>query len=207
MTPYRLRSLAPGEDAARARALEIEHRIAEARAEAREAGFAAGEAAATEAYLADQARLTSDLIETLADARLTNEAARRHVAASIAPVIERLCAAITPALAETGLFAEITRLVARAIETAPAALPRLRCAPEVAPAIAKALGARGLDAEVRAAPELGPREARIAWDQGYDHLDLDACVARIQGILAAHLRAESGTDSGADGIEERRHAG
>jgi flagellar biosynthesis/type III secretory pathway protein FliH len=203
MTPYRLRTLSPAEDTARARAHEIDRRIAEARAEAQAAGFLEGRAAATEAFLADQARLTSELIEALSDARLTNEAARRHVAASLAPVIEHLCAAITPALAETGLFAEITRLVARAIETAPAALPRLRCAPEVAPAIAKALNARGLDAEVRGAPELGPREARIAWDQGYDHLDLDACVEKIHAILAAQLCAE---ETEAEPAEQRRHA-
>jgi flagellar biosynthesis/type III secretory pathway protein FliH len=203
MTPYRLRTISPPEDAARARARDIDRRIAEAGAEARAAGHLEGRAAAAEAYLADQARLTSELVEALSDARLTNEAARRHVAASLAPVIEHLCAAITPALAQTGLFAEITRLVARAIETAPAALPRLRCAPEVAPAIAKALSARGLDAEVRGAPELGPREARIAWDQGYDHLDLDACVGRIHAILGAQLRAEAPE---VEPEEHRRHA-
>lgn len=203
MTAYRLQTFEPGEDAARARALDIERRISEAREEARAEGYLRGQAAAAEAYLADQARLTGELIEALSDARLTNEAARRHVAASLAPVIEHLCAAITPALAETGLFAEITRLVARAIEAAPAALPRLRCAPEVAPVVAGILNARGLDAEVRAAPELGPREARIAWDQGYDHLDLDACVAKIHAILAAQLRAE---EPGPDAEEQRRHA-
>ncbi|MFQ8432011.1 hypothetical protein [Amaricoccus sp. W119] len=203
MTAYRLQTFEPGEDAARARALDIERRISEAREEARAEGYLRGQAAAAEAYLADQARLTGELIEALSDARLTNEAARRHVAASLAPVIEHLCAAITPALAETGLFAEITRLVARAIEAAPAALPRLRCAPEVAPVVAGILNARGLDAEVRAAPELGPREARIAWDQGYDHLDLDACVAKIHAILAAQLRAEG---PGSDAEEQRRHA-
>lgn len=203
MTAYRLQTFEPGEDAARARALDIERRISEAREEARAEGYLRGQAAAAEAYLADQARLTGELIEALSDVRLTNEAARRHVAASLAPVIEHLCAAITPALAETGLFAEITHLVARAIEAAPAALPRLRCAPEVAPVVAGILNARGLDAEVRAAPELGPREARIAWDQGYDHLDLDACVAKIHAILAAQLRAEG---AGPDAEEQRRHA-
>lgn len=202
MTPYRLRTLSPAEDAARARALDIERRIAEAREEAREEGYLDGQAAAAAAYLADQARLNADLIEALADSRMTNEAARRHVAASLAPVIEHLCAAITPALAETGLFEEIIRLVARAIETAPAALPRLRCAPEVAPAIARVLKARGLDAEVRGDASLSSREARISWDQGYDHLDLDACVARIHAVLAAQLRPEEAAES----EEWRRHA-
>lgn len=202
MTPYRLRTFDPAKDEARARALELERMLAEAREEARAAGYLEGEAAAAEAYLADQARLTAELIEALSDSRLTNEAARRHVAASLAPVIENLCAAITPALAETGLFAEITRLVARAIEAAPAALPRLRCAPEVAPVIARLLNERGLDADVKADATLAPREARVAWDQGYDHLDLDACVARIQGILATQL----GEGAEPEEEERRRHA-
>ena len=93
-------------------------------------GFLAGQSAAAEAFLEDQARLTSDLIEAIADARLTNEAARRHVAATLAPLVEMLCRTIAPALAEAGFADEIGRLVARALQAAPGARPRLRCAPE-----------------------------------------------------------------------------
>ena len=53
--------------------------------------------------------------------------------------------------------------------------------------------ARGLAATIEEAPELLPREAQIFWDQGYDHLDLDACVAQIRACIAAHLdRAKTG---------------
>ncbi|MFO1104936.1 MAG: hypothetical protein U1E34_02460 [Amaricoccus sp.] len=188
MTAIRLQTFAPAADPSRARAAELDRRISAAREEAYRAGFLAGQSAATEAYLEDQARLTSDLIEALNDARLSNEAARRHVAASLAPMVEALCGAITPALAETGLLDEIARLVARALQSAPEARPRLRCAPELAETLRDLLAARGLDAEIEAAPELLPREAELHWDQGYDHLDLDACIARIQDCLAAHLR-------------------
>ena len=41
------------------------------------------QAIATEANLDDQTRLTSAFIEALSDARVTNEAARRHVAAQL----------------------------------------------------------------------------------------------------------------------------
>ena len=40
---------------------------------------------------------------------------------------------------------------------------------------------------VEEAPELLPREAQIFWDQGYDHLDLDACIAQIRACIASHL--------------------
>lgn len=197
MTAIRLQTFAPAADPSRARAAELDRRISAAREEAYRAGFLAGQSAATEAYLEDQARLTSDLIEALNDARLSNEAARRHVAASLAPMVEALCGAITPALAETGLLDEIARLVARALQSAPEAQPRLRCAPELAETLRELLAARGLAAEIEAAPELLPREAELHWDQGYDHLDLDACIARIQDCLAAHLRGPA--------EPERRH--
>ena len=33
-----------------------------------------------------------------------------------------------------------------------------------------------------------PREAQVFWDQGYDHLDLDACIAQIRACIASHLQ-------------------
>ena len=68
-----------------------------------------GRPTATEAFLEEQGRLTSELVEAIDDARLTNEAARRHVAASLAPMVEALAGAIAPALADAGLGAEIAR--------------------------------------------------------------------------------------------------
>ena len=189
MTAFRLKTFAPAADPARASAVEQDRRVEETRDEAYREGFLAGQSAAVESFLDDQARLTSDLIEALNDASLGNEAARRHVAASVAPMIRALCEAITPSLAETGLFSEIARLVTLAIEAAPAARPRLRCAPELAPTLKAIFAERGLAASVEEGPELLPREALVFWDQGYDHLDLDACVAQIRDCLASHLGA------------------
>ena len=55
-------------------------------------------------------------------------------------------------------------------------------------ALAALLAARGLEASVEEAPELLPREAQVFWDQGYDHLDLDACIAQVQACVASHLQ-------------------
>ncbi len=187
MTAFRLETFAPAADPARARADEAARRQEAAREEAYRDGFLAGQSAAMDSFLEDQARLTSDLIEALNDANLGNEAARRHVAASVAPMVRALCEAITPALAETGLFAEIARLVTLALEAAPEARPRLRCAPELVPTLEAILAERGLDATVEMAPDLLPREAQVFWDQGYDQLDLDACVAQIRHCIASHL--------------------
>jgi hypothetical protein len=57
----------------------------------------------------------------------------------------------------------------------------------VAGRLSALLAARGLDAEVEEAPELLPREAQVFWNQGYDHLDLDGCLAQVRACVASHL--------------------
>jgi len=199
MTAFRLetfvpRTGAPGSEDA------VQARIDAARDEARAAGWLEGQAAATDAHLADDTRLSSELIEALEDARLTNEAARRHVMASVAPLIDRLFTAVAPSLADAGLIGEIERLAARALDAVPDARLRLRCAPELAPRVESALRERGVEGTVEPAPTLMPREARIHWDQGYDSLDLDACIARIGESLARHLQPPA-EEAGHDGID------
>lgn len=194
MTAFRLEKLSPA-SASNPAPGAVERRIEAAREEAYRLGFLDGQAAASEAHLEDQGRLTAELIEALADARLTNEAARRHVAASIAPMVEALAAGIAPALADAGLGAEVARLVERALAHAPAARARLRCAPETAPRISGLLAVRGLEANVEVAPELLPREAQVFWDQGYDHIDLDGCVAQVRACIASHLARNDTGDS------------
>lgn len=188
MSAFRLQNFAAAEEPAgpRASAAEVEA----IREEAWREGYLAGQAAATAVHLEDQTRLTSELIEAISDARLTNEAARRHVAASLAPLASAVVAALTPALAEAGLAAEVAARVEAALRTAPEARPRLRCAPEVAPVIRDVLAERGLPAVVEPAPELLPREAILQWDQGYDRIDLDACAAEIRDCVAAHVEPE-----------------
>ena len=193
MSGYRLETIRPAEeDDGGPRRDPAEERIAAAREDAYKAGFLEGQATAVEAHLDDQSRLTCEFIEALADARVTNEAARRHVAESVAPMLEALVEAIAPTLADAGLGAEIARLVERALLHAPAARPRLRIAPEICDRIEAALRERGLAATLEEAPELMPREAQIYWDQGYDHLDLDGCIAHVRACIASHLRTNAG---------------
>jgi hypothetical protein len=184
MSLFRLETFSPDATPAR-RVSPLERRIEGVREDAYQAGFVAGQGAATEGHLEDQSRLTAAFIEALEDARMTNEAARRHVAASLAPVMAALARTVAPALAEAGLAAEVERLAARALAAAPEARLRLRVSPEMTAHIVHILSVRGFDATVEPAPELLPREVQIFWDQGYDHLDLDACAARVLARIAA----------------------
>lgn len=187
MTSFRLETLAPEGTAGPSGALAERRRIEAIREEAYQKGYLEGQAVATDAFLEEQNRLSAELVETLADARMTNEAARRHVTATIGPLIAGIVKAIAPTLADAGVAAEILSLVERALSRPGGPRPRVRCAPELAPRIAEALAERGLDAEVEEAPELMLREAQVFWDQGYDHLDLDACVAQICACIASHI--------------------
>jgi flagellar biosynthesis/type III secretory pathway protein FliH len=193
MSAYRLETFMPAAGPGLRRD-GVERRLESVREKAYAEGYLEGQAAATESFLAEQGRLTTELVEAIDDARLTNEAARRHVVASLAPMVEALAGAVAPALADAGLGAEIARLVERALVLAPEARPRLRCSPEVAGRLGAMLARMGFDATVEEAAELLPREAQIFWDQGYDHLDLDACVAQIRACIASHLGTAKGDD-------------
>lgn len=195
MNAFRLQTFSPA-TAVSPRQSPRDRLLDRIREQAYQAGFVAGQAAATEAHLEDEARLTAELVEAIEDQRLTNEAARRHVSAGLAPLVQALAGAIAPALADAGVNAEIARLVSEALASAPEARPRVRCAPELADRLRKTFADRGVDVVVDPTPEFLPREAQIHWDQGYDQLDLDACIGRITACLASHLdhASESDTD-------------
>jgi flagellar biosynthesis/type III secretory pathway protein FliH len=195
MKPLRLQTFAPGGAPERVRADAVQNMIEVAREQGYQAGYIAGQAAATEAHFADDRRLTSELVEAIADAQMTNEAARAAVVAEIAPLVSRLFAAIAPSIAEAGLVPEIAARVEEALRRAPGAAPRIRCAPELAGAVEAVLASRGLAGAVEGAPELLPREAEIFWEQGFDRLDLDACIAEIRACIAAHLDPDLEEDS------------
>ncbi len=190
MSGFRLQTFLPETDGAEAAASAqkfSERDLERARAEAFEAGYLDGHAAATDSHLKDQSRLTGDLAEALHDARLTNDAARRHVAASLGPMIAAFVEAVVPTLAAEGLAAEVAGRVERAVLALPAAIPRLICAPEVRPAIEALLAARDLAGVVEGNPRLMTREVELHWDEGFDRLDLDACVAQVRACIASYL--------------------
>lgn len=190
MTVYRLRTFEPPADPAIPRLGPRE--VEAVREAAYRAGYLAGQAEATEAHLGEQASLTAELVEAIGDAAMTHEAARRHVTASLAPMVETLAGVLTPALAEAGLAAEISRRVELALASAPECRPRLRCAPEMQATLRDVCADRGLDAAVEATPEMLPREAELHWDHGFDRIDLDACAAELRACIAVHLGAANG---------------
>ena len=189
MRALRLQTIAPGADPEAARRADAEIRLAAAREAGFEAGYVAGQSSATEAHAEEQTKLSAAVLEAIEDSRLTNEAARQAVLASLGGVIIRLFRALAPSIADAGLAEEIAGRAQAAVRAAPTAKPRVRCAPEVAPVVEVLFAARGVAGTVEAAPELLPREAEVAWAQGFDRIDLDACIAEIEAAIALHLSA------------------
>ncbi len=195
MRAFRLETIAPREEAAQTKVAAETAIRAAAREEGYEAGYVAGQAAATEAHVEEQSRLTADFVEAIADAQMTNEAARAAVLAEVGPLVARLFRALAPTIAEAGMADEIAGRVAAALRAVPSARPRVRCAPELVPVVEGLVSSRGLAATVEAAPEFLPREAEIAWAQGLDRLDLDACIAEIAAAIETHLKPEETPDA------------
>ena len=109
MSAYRLETFAPLSGPLRPRGDPVTRRIEAAREEAYRDGFLAGQAMATEEFLAEEDRLTAELVEAIADARVTNEAARRHVA-SLTPLHAR--SAFSRALRSPRFIHSVARSVA-----------------------------------------------------------------------------------------------
>ena len=189
MSAFQLQTIAPIPHGQTAGGKSPKHsaEIVAEREAAYRSGFLDGQAAATEAQLAEQGRLTSAFVEAVEDARLTNEAARRHVLAGLAPLVHTISQAIAPALAQAGLAAEVARRVGEAVSASPGAQPLVRCAPEMVSGLQGVLAGRGVSALVEASPDLLPREVHIHWDEGFDRIDLDACARDILDMIANHL--------------------
>jgi hypothetical protein len=105
-------------------------------------------------------------------------------------MVGALVAALSARLADAALQAEILRRVERALSAAPEPKPRLRVAPELVERLGGLLAERGLDVEIEAGATLLPREAELRWDDGLDHIDIDACAAEIAECVARHLGLE-----------------
>ncbi len=190
MRAFRLEMIVPSVDPAREKAAAETALRAAAREEGYEAGYIAGQVAAAEANADEQARLTAAFVEAFADGQFTNEAARQSVLAVIGPLLVKLFSTIAPSMAQTGLPQEVAARVEAVLRAGPGPAPRIRCAPEVASVVGALIASRDLPGMVEAAPELLPREAEIAWAQGFDRIDLDGCIADIHAAITTHFGSE-----------------
>ena len=197
MTALRLRTISPADALPASSALQ--RKMSDVREQAYQDGYLAGQAAAIESQMQDQSRLSSHLVEAINDASLTNEAARRHVAQSLGPMIEALFRAIAPALGERGVAVEIARLAENAANRTPEAKPQIKCAEEVAETLRSVLDQRGIAAQICIDPALLPGEAEVRWDQGVDRLDIERCATEVGACISKHLSLQPSENDATSG--------
>ncbi len=200
MSSIKFETFAPNEAETTANAEKMMQRMRSAFEEGRRRGFAEGAAASAEEHAAAQDQLRSQFIESLNDQRMSHEEARLEVTRTILPTLQALVSKLAPTLARAGLAGIVEETLTEAMRTAPTARPVIHCAPELAEGIRASLAEHDGSFDLAADNRLTPLEARVSWDEGFTHIDLETCIRRI----------EAGIDTFAETLtrdEEDRHVG
>jgi flagellar biosynthesis/type III secretory pathway protein FliH len=200
MSSIKFETFSPVEAETTASAEKMMQRMRSAFEEGRRRGFAEGAAASAEEHAAAQDQLRSQFIESLNDQRIGHEEARLEVTKTILPTLQALVTKLAPTLARAGLTGIVEDTLSEALRAAPASRPVIHCAPELAEGIRQALANTDGGFAITPDPRLTPLEARVTWDEGFTHIDLQACIDRIEDGVAAFAEALTMP-------EETRHVG
>ncbi|MEX0969311.1 MAG: hypothetical protein WD046_02565 [Paracoccaceae bacterium] len=135
-------------------------------------GVKAGAASASAAFEAEKTRLLGPIREALQQAERSQTEAHMAALSSLRPLLDTLIATILPPLAYEGLIAELRMVLLAAATRAPNASFVLQLAPENTAAIGAVLHDTPTNFRITAAPELGPLEAQLHWEDGFEAIDL-----------------------------------
>lgn len=189
MSSIKFETFSPVEAETTANAEKMMQRMRSAFDEGRRRGFAEGAAASAEEHAAAQDQLRSQFLESLNDQRMSHEEARLEVTRTILPTLQALVEKLAPTLARAGLSGIVEETLTEAMRTSPASRPIIHCAPELAEGINSALDRFDDNFDIAADPRLTPLEARVTWDEGFTHIDLQACIGRIEAGIASFADA------------------
>jgi flagellar assembly protein FliH len=164
---------------------DLERRHATAFAEGFESGRRHALAEAAEAT----ARLQSELRQTIEDLSFSHVAARRHVLASLEPLVLAMTTQLFPHLATTALpgllLAELRRITARSGDPVV-----IRAAPDLAARLAPVLPQeRGGSVTVVPDESLGPNQAHLAAGPLERFADPDAAIAEMSRAAEAFFHS------------------
>lgn len=180
MCPIKLETFAPHDAEQIASSEKIMRRIRTAYDEGHSRGFAEGAAASAQEHADAQDQLRSQFLESFNDQRLSHEEARHEVTRSILPTLQALISKLAPSLAQAGLAGIVEKVLDEAIQATPETRPILRCAPDLVTGIRNALERYEGQFEIAPDPRLTPLEARVIWDEGFTHIDLQHCIDSIE---------------------------
>lgn len=160
-------------------------------------GVKSGADAATQAFEAEKLRTLSPILEALNDLAFTQSEARQALLGSLQPMINALVTSVLPQCAAEGLAAEISGVVFAACAKSPHSQIIINVTPDAVPAIQKLLAPAKADFTVEADPSLDALQVNIAWENGYDEIDLSAALETIQDTVTAFFTSleKTGTDN------------
>lgn len=163
--------------------------IAKAYRDGHAKGFQQGADESAREHAEVQDQLRGQLIEALRDDAMEQHAAQTAAVASLLPVIDAMVNTLAPALAEAGFAEQLTTHLRTALDHRPNLRPVLHCAPEAAATLQAALTDWPVASEVVEDNRLTPLEAKLHWDDGFDHIDLDRCLAEMTESIARFRQA------------------
>ncbi len=146
-------------------------------------GVKSGAAATSRAFEEQKIRTLTPILEALNDISFTQVEANRAMLKSMRPMVEKLVETVLPASAHQGFGAEVTALLVKAYEKAPAARIIISVAPDAVAAIHSFLATAKADFSVEPDPALNELQARVDWQGGYDQLDLDAAITDVRAAI------------------------
>lgn len=158
--------------------------LEEARLASFEQGYKAGWDDATATQQDEQTRLRSDVSRNLQELSFTYHEARGHLLKGVWPLFEQICARVVPELAAGaigGVVQEALQPLAEAAIEHPVILvlnPEARAEVESVLASGAAPPFRIVEE-----PSLAAGQLYIRWEEGEEHIDMDAAIASIRAAV------------------------
>lgn len=161
----------------------LETMLAKARGKGKADGFAEGVAMAEQRAESELRMLLQAIREQIADQQITRAEMDTHVIQNVGNICQTMFRAVSPALTQAGLTAEIASAVNDALRRAPQSTILVTVSPERSARVAEALASDGLPVRIDDDPELGDLEARVHWHGGFDAIDFEDCLAGISKMI------------------------
>ena len=185
MCPIKLETFATQDADQTASSEKVMRRIRTAYDEGHSRGFTEGAAASAQEHADAQDQLRSQFLESFNDQRLSHQEARYEVTKSILPTLQALISKLAPSLAQAGLAGIVEDVLNEAMQSAPDTHPVLQCSPDLEVGIRNALERYEGKFEIAPDPRLTPLEARVIWDDGFTHIDLQHCIDSIDAGISS----------------------
>ena len=152
-------------------------------------GFKDGVNVTNDALETERNKLLSSIAEMLNDRSFTHKEASQGVLRSIGPLIDAVLRRTAPTIAGSAFHATLSDLVTTACKRATATDVKLIVPHGQGEALAAQLTPLHPNLVVVEDSGNGPREARIIWDGGNDHIDMDAIIGDIDKKLTEFLQS------------------